>query len=375
MSQTSKGAASKQKAESCPKCTKVVSDKDLALQCEVCSEWFHIKCQTITEAEYKFLDEHSSIHWYCVTCNKNVASMIQIMSSLKQRQEKVEQGLEEVKKDVSRILLENKSIKEANAKLGSDWEEFKKGVLPDEVIKRFELEIGKNKLEFEGKLQAFDQELSKLKEVNNSLETKLETAIEAKLVEEIKQPTFADMVSRQVDSKLQRVSGDLNKVQETIEIAKQRADEEKDRESRGNNIIVYRVPEENVKEVRNEKDKSFCLEMFNDALGQSVCEGDIKSMFRLGKRDDTNPNVRPLLIQFRERVTKNRVMESLFKLKSASDLYKNVSVTHDLTRSERDACKALIEEAKIKQSEETGEYLWRVRGLPGQMRVIRLRKH
>ena len=98
-------------------------------------------------------------------------------------------------------------------------------------------------------------------------------------------------------------------------------------------------------------------------------------MFRLGKRDDTNPNVRPLLIQFRERVTKNRVMESLFKLKSASDLYKNVSVTHDLTRSERDACKALIEEAKIKQSEETGEYLWRVRGLPGQMRVIRLRKH
>jgi len=40
----------------------------------------------------------------------------------------------------------------------------------------------------------------------------------------------------------------------------------------------------------------------------------------------------------RERGMKNRVMESLSKLKSAEEKFKNISVTHDIYDQTREAC-------------------------------------
>ena len=68
-------------------------------------------------------------------------------------------------------------------------------------------------------------------------------------------------------------------------------------------------------------------------------------------------------------------MENLAKLRDADEKFKKLSITHDLTKSERTECKKLVEEAKRKQSEEQGEYYWRVRGAPGLMKVIKIRKH
>ena len=67
-------------------------------------------------------------------------------------------------------------------------------------------------------------------------------------------------------------------------------------------------------------------------------------------------------------------MESLFKLRTAEDKFRNISI-HDLTQKERAECKTLIEEAKKKQAEEQGEFIWRVRGLPGQLKLTKLKKH
>ncbi|MFI5407564.1 MAG: hypothetical protein ACHQ1D_13760, partial [Nitrososphaerales archaeon] len=133
----------------------------------------------------------------------------------------------------------------------------------------------------------------------------------------------------------------------------------------------YRVPETDKQDERVKYDKDFCCQMANEALEVDMKAEDIKTIFRLGKRGD---NCRPLLVQFRERGIKNRIMESLFKLKASDDKFKNISVTHDLTKQERLTCKTLVEEAKKKQLSETGEFIWRVRGLPGQMKIIRIQK-
>jgi len=45
-----------------------------------------------------------------------------------------------------------------------------------------------------------------------------------------------------------------------------------------------------------------------------------------------------------------------------------------MTVKEREQCKSLVEEAKKKQSEETGNFIYRVRGLPGQMKIVKFRK-
>src|SRR5580693_4121381 len=58
--------------DNCPTCHKTVVDDDWALECEMCDEWYHIKCQGIEEDEYDFLNKHKSVHWYCNACNKSV---------------------------------------------------------------------------------------------------------------------------------------------------------------------------------------------------------------------------------------------------------------------------------------------------------------
>jgi len=150
-----------------------------------------------------------------------------------------------------------------------------------------------------------------------------------------------------------------------------KAVEEREKESRVHNIIIYRVAEVENRDERVKEDKTFCLELFNSVLGVEAHDGDFIS-FRLGKRDQNN---RPLMVKFKERTLKNRIMENMFRLKDSEQKFKNISVTHDLTLNERGELKTLLEEAKKKQSEETGEYLWRVRGLPGQLKLIRLKKN
>ena len=125
--------------------------------------------------------------------------------------------------------------------------------------------------------------------------------------------------------------------------------------------------------------------MFNNALDIEVKDNDLKSVFRIGKNsqsDSTDRNVnnvsnkssRPILVQFRDKSLKNQVMESLSKLKNADDAFRAVSITHDMTLSERETCKKLVLECKDKQKEEKGEFVWRVRGSPGQLKLLRLKK-
>ena len=129
-------------------------------------------------------------------------------------------------------------------------------------------------------------------------------------------------------------------------------------------------------EGRVKYDKSFAMELFNKVMDLDIHEDQLKSVFWLGKWNASNSTSRPLLIQFKEKATKNRVMESLSKLKSASDTFKNLSITHDMTKNERLECKKLVEEAKLKETgNQQGEFIWRVRGLPGQLKLIRFRKH
>ena len=43
-----------------------------------------------------------------------------------------------------------------------------------------------------------------------------------------------------------------------------------------------------------------------------------------------------------------------------------------MTRKQREECKALLAEAKTK-TDESGDFVYKVRGPPGQMRIIRIR--
>src|SRR5437868_10082172 len=77
----------------CLTCKKEVTDSHLALECEICEEWFHIDCEQVAAEEYTFLSEHKSVHWYCIACNKSVVNVIKLVSNLKLKVEKLDEQI------------------------------------------------------------------------------------------------------------------------------------------------------------------------------------------------------------------------------------------------------------------------------------------
>ena len=115
----------------------------------------------------------------------------------------------------------------------------------------------------------------------------------------------------------------------------------------------------------------FTTESFKKA-GTGVDPEDIKKVFRLGEKNTETGSPRPLLVQLSTMHVKNLLMESLYKLKSLSAMYKDVIVGHDLTKKQREECKALVSEAKVKSA--SRDWIYKVRGLPGHWKLVQQRR-
>ena len=168
---------------------------------------------------------------------------------------------------------------------------------------------------------------------------------------------FSEIVKQQVTESLEAVSDDLHDVKNSIEQTEEQAAEQRDKENRRNNIILYRVPEseEMRAEERNNADVAFCLQLFNNCLHPGITDDDLINVFRLGRNQDSD-TPRPVMIQFA--ISKNLIMESLYRLKHAEQKFKGVVIAHNTTRTERDECKRLVAEAKDKENDDTwGEFI------------------
>ena len=150
-------SASSAFSEKCKVCDTAVEDEDFGVACEICESWFHIKCEGMSSDEYKFLDAHKSLHWYCKACNKSVANAIKLFSSLK-------------------LKVENMELK---------LNKICDGVLPEKLTESIESKIAEAVDIVENKISKLVTEFHDLKDQVSSSATKLETAIEAKLVDSV----------------------------------------------------------------------------------------------------------------------------------------------------------------------------------------------
>ena len=280
----------------------------------------------LNDTEYDMISARKDFHWYCTGCEPKVLQSIQI------------------EKDVE------KKLAEFMAKV-----EYKMKTLEGNVYKKMndlEEKLGKTKSTIEHELEVITQELTARPNL----------------------PTWKIMVDKQVDDKIHEVNDNLTEVKTSIDETKKLADENKDKERRARNIIIYRV-----KESRDERpgdrtacDRNFCKGLFNDAMDLECDNDDIVRTVRLGKKQDNSD--RPLLVELATRSFKNEIMENLFRLRDADQVYKDTSIVHDMTQAEREQCKETVLEARRLQAAETGEYIYRARGPPGKMVAVKLRK-
>ena len=75
-------------------------------------------------------------------------------------------------------------------------------------------------------------------------------------------------------------------VKRSIQESTEKAEEQRDKESRRNNIILYNVPEsaELRAEERNKADIAFCLQLFNNCLNTGMVEEDFVNVLDWEKR-------------------------------------------------------------------------------------------
>jgi len=331
------------KGENCITCSSLVRDKDLGVQCELCEGWCHAKCENIGEEGFKVLQMENT-HWYCTRCNKGIGKILLALNKIQIKQEKLE--------------LEQQEMR---IKQGIDQTNQEK---IESQLSSLKSELESQKQEMSGireKIMNICQDVQKQNEEHNNLEAE--------------DSLWSTIVKKHVDKKIESVSGEMHEVQKTIIEAKLQIEEEKDKEKRKSNVVIYRLGESKATSVESRKkdDTDLCLSLFNEVLEIDCTKEVINNVVRLGKKEQDQD--RPLLVCFAEHTVKNAVMESLKKLSKADDRFRSISVTHDMTLKERNERKVLVTEAKNSQNQElSGEWIFRVRGNPGNMKVVKLRK-
>ena len=112
----------------CGQCRKLVSEDDPAMRCEICEQWFHIKCQQMTKAEYNYIQGGSSkkkalnkLHWYCSTCDRVSVNYMKKVTSLHIKQQKLKEKINALEEKIN-----NKATKEDIQKLKNDLTTQKK---------------------------------------------------------------------------------------------------------------------------------------------------------------------------------------------------------------------------------------------------------
>jgi hypothetical protein len=337
----------KQITAKCGNCTKVVSDQCKGVMCQICCHWYHNTCQNLSDEQYEALNDYKdTFHWFCESCSVGCDKIFLLIKTLQNKIDKLEIEVSKIRKEKNEEKIEN----------------FK-----SEMICVLDQKLEEVNEKIENQLSIADH---KMEEVKDKL-------AQQATAQESTSTLWSDIVNKEVDSKFTKVLEDVTKVQNNINITKQLLEEHKDKENRSNNIIIYNNPEirtENKDEwFKNEK--SFCLKFFNESLNVEVAEEDLGKITRLGKRTDDNLS-RPMLIQLKDKSQKNKIMQSLSKLRQADESIKKIIVSHDMTVKEREECKKLVSEAKTKEAESSnqGEWIYRVRGPPGQMAIVKIKR-
>lgn len=343
------------KNEKCGTCCKQVSVNDNGIQCEICELWYHIKCEDMSEQLYKALCTfQQDLHWYCSSCKKGANKLLTIVCRLQGRMDKMEEEMcrmqrearEGITQSEKKLELEKVTLRKENEKHILDVLEKVESV-KSEVLRKVDQRV--EELE-----RRFQEEQSK--------------TLNAQPL-----PKWSEVISKEVDEKFSTIRSEVINVGSAMEETRKQLNEQRDKESREHNIVIYNNNESRTenKEEWIKQERAFCLDLFNKALMVEVHNDDIKKVARLGKRDTSVK--RPMLVEFRSKVLKNEIMESLRNLRNASEPFKGLVVSYDMTKGEREECKRLVETAKQREAlEGQGEWIYRVRGAPGKLSIVKL---
>lgn len=195
--------------------------------------------------------------------------------------------------------------------------------------------------------------------------------------EKVKQ-SFAEAVKNSAPIQPVQTTPNLTEImKEAMDQQKKAAD---DQEARGKNIIIYNVEEStnNTADERITDDTQF----FNSLCGDVLQLGSYESIkiVRIGAKTQADGTARdkprPLKVTMGDCTDKVRLLKSLSKLRNAEERFKKISVTCDYSRDERDKIREKAKEAaNMTEEDPSKNFVFRVRGPPWNLRIIKIKKN
>ena len=145
-------------------------------------------------------------------------------------------------------------------------------------------------------------------------------------------------------------------------------EEFKESMARKSNIIIFRAEESKKTEPKERKVEDI-------AIVNELCKitgtnkQTVKNVTRLGKKDVDSDNPRPMRVIFEDEKAKGSFMANMKNLATAEDKFKQLSITHDMTKKERLQNKEKLAEAKrknevLEDDNQSVNYKYLVKGPP-----------
>ena len=305
------------------------------LECMKCLQHFCIKCIGKTPEQYEVMKE-PDIMWFCVTCREQVEKAIE-----------VDKKIEEKCREISEMYENRIKILEDKMKDKVGKEEVR--IIAREVYE----EVGREKNEGDE-------------------------------VRKIAKEVFQEEVRDNTDIKQMAKEAAHDSITETkselITVATWELNEQKARE---NNFVIHGPEEPQIrsKEDRAEAEKRVVSE-FASLCDVELQVENIVKIHRLGTYDPMEK--RPVLVCLNDLEIKKDLFRNYSKVWKVSneesanvnkDLfikYKDTSISHDMTKTQREELKQLRTEAKALQEQSQGKYHYRVKGPPWALKVVKI---
>jgi len=301
----------------------------------------------------KVIQADKSVHWYCKGCSRGVAKLLDTLHSIAVRQDKIDEKLEKLGKTVDKSVSDvNSKIEKAITEVNNELD--KKISAVDSKFSALRKEISDFQSNATVQLCGAKSEIEKVQkavlDVENKAvtlvketDTKIETLVEAKLLDEVVKKVdsvVSDKVKVVVDNKVKYVS---EEVDEKLEIEKRRC-----------NIVVFGVKEQDILvldklSMAKSPDQEVVEEIIITGL-QVDATRHIDDVSRIGKF--IVGKCRPVRVVLKSFEAKVEIMKRV-KLFKEHEEYKEIYITPDLTRKQQDSDKQL--RAELKKLKEQGE--------------------
>ena len=330
------------------------------IECEMCFKHFCISCVEVSQEHYRLLNECTSAHWYCPTCEEKAVKTVKAEFVVEERCKAFIEKMEE-KMEARITYLEAELEKKMSEE---DVKELVEKTITHTAEERIK-EIVENKLAEKeaASAHASQENVKELveKTITDSAEETIKEIVENKLAE-----NDAAASAHVAEEKVKVVVSSM--------IDKHSTDQQ-DKDGRKLNALIYHVSESDKEEPerRKEDDLKFIADL---KVELGVEESEISNIVRLGKRSDDITKPRPMKVMFDSEKSKKGFMCKLGNLANAQDNFKKISVSHDMTKEEREQNKKKVQEAKnLNREHPSEEWVYRVRGLPGMKKVMRVKKN